>query len=503
MQVSTEEEVNSWPVKTLKNYLQERGIDSSHCFEKSDLIREVLQNEKSPHPKLPNKNPPPTTTSSKDSYAPNYKAAYPTSSQGNAGVPPSSTNTSSSNQGNAFPGYDYSYQQQSYQQQSYQQQPSQPATPQKEDKRTYYEVLDVPKDANAAVIKKAYYKKAMIYHPDKNPDNPAAEEEFKAINEAYQILSDEEKRTVYDKYGKEGLKSNEGGMDVSFFFKMLFGGGEFEDVFGEVNMVSAIMETDQEMSEEKKKELEDQKIEQQKQLVETLYKKLQGYLKNKKEFELEIQKEIETKVIAPGGASLLIHIGYIYIQESKQHGSRFLGLESWISGLAETGHYVSEGVSVLSEMRKMMAIQKELEKTGTAEPSAEVQAKVMNAGLSLMWRVGKLEIERNVRNACETMFKEYGKKKDDKKKLVEALKKLGEMYSVAGKKKGTKGGVPSFDDFAGIATKHAEQEDEKNFNSESSAKTKATKRKSKEKVEKKVPVGKENDTFYTDTAGLD
>lgn len=66
----------------------------------------------------------------------------------------------------------------------------------------YYELLEVTKDSDKGTIKKAYRKMAMKYHPDKNPGDKDAEERFKAVNEAYQVLSDDEKRAIYDRYGK-------------------------------------------------------------------------------------------------------------------------------------------------------------------------------------------------------------------------------------------------------------------------------------------------------------
>ena len=72
----------------------------------------------------------------------------------------------------------------------------------------YYEILQISKTATKADIKKAFRKLAMKYHPDKNPNDKEAEEMFKKINEAYEVLSDDNKRAIYDRYGKEGLEGN-------------------------------------------------------------------------------------------------------------------------------------------------------------------------------------------------------------------------------------------------------------------------------------------------------
>ena len=71
-------------------------------------------------------------------------------------------------------------------------------------KRDYYEVLGIEKNASDAEIKKAYRKKARQFHPDKNPDNKEAEYKFKEASEAYEILSDKEKRQKYDQFGHAG-----------------------------------------------------------------------------------------------------------------------------------------------------------------------------------------------------------------------------------------------------------------------------------------------------------
>lgn len=94
-------------------------------------------------------------------------------------------------------------------------------------KRDYYEVLGVARDASDRDIKKAFRRMAMKYHPDRNPDDKQAEESFKEVNEAYEVLSDNQKKAAYDRYGHDAVNGQGG-----------FGGGGadggFGDIFGDV-----------------------------------------------------------------------------------------------------------------------------------------------------------------------------------------------------------------------------------------------------------------------------
>ena len=97
-------------------------------------------------------------------------------------------------------------------------------------KRDYYEILGLQKNATEAEIKKAYRKLALKYHPDKNPDDHAAEDKFKEAAEAYEVLSNADKRSRYDQFGHAGMKGGQGfsggGMDMDDIFS------QFGDIFG-------------------------------------------------------------------------------------------------------------------------------------------------------------------------------------------------------------------------------------------------------------------------------
>ena len=99
-------------------------------------------------------------------------------------------------------------------------------------KRDYYEILGVQKNVSEDDLKKAFRRLAMKYHPDRNPDNAEAEAKFKEAKEAYEILSDSQKRAAYDQFGHAGVDASAGGGRP--------GNGQggfgdiFEDIFGDI-----------------------------------------------------------------------------------------------------------------------------------------------------------------------------------------------------------------------------------------------------------------------------
>ncbi len=101
------------------------------------------------------------------------------------------------------------------------------------EKRDFYEVLGVSKSANADEIKRAYRKAAIKYHPDKNPDNPEAEEKFKEAAEAYDVLSSDDKRARYDRFGHAGMGGASGGGGAGGFGGFSGGGFSMDDIFSQ------------------------------------------------------------------------------------------------------------------------------------------------------------------------------------------------------------------------------------------------------------------------------
>jgi curved DNA-binding protein CbpA len=117
-------------------------------------------------------------------------------------------------------------------------------------KRDYYEVLGVTRTATEQEIKSAYRKLALQFHPDRNPNNPDAEEKFKECSEAYAVLADVEKRSVYDRFGHAGLGGGGAGAGAGFdatdlgdifgdFFGLgeIFGGGGGQDLFQKISWI--------------------------------------------------------------------------------------------------------------------------------------------------------------------------------------------------------------------------------------------------------------------------
>ncbi|CAI4039760.1 hypothetical protein SMKI_09G1700 [Saccharomyces mikatae IFO 1815] len=124
----------------------------------------------------------------------------------------------------------------------------------------YYDLLGVSTTATAIEIKKAYRKKSIQEHPDKNPNDPKATERFQAISEAYQVLGDDELRAKYDKYGRKEAIPQGGFEDAAEQFSVIFGGDAFASYIGELMLLKNLQKTE-ELSAEDEAEKEKENVE--------------------------------------------------------------------------------------------------------------------------------------------------------------------------------------------------------------------------------------------------
>lgn len=209
--------------------------------------------------------------------------------------------------------------------------------------KEYYEVLGVHPDATSSEIKKAYYIQAKKFHPDKNRDDPNANEKFQKIGQAYQVLSDENLRAKYDKLGSQGV-ADVPIIDSSAFFNLVFGSEKFEPIIGELQLAMMLslgaesgMMTEDFLSQTTNMDGELSKVLDKTSLLLTfrqhkrevqcalnLCEKLAEYVAKEKDetgnanpaFVDKIQAEAEELAKDPLGRSLLSVIGYVYVEQA-------------------------------------------------------------------------------------------------------------------------------------------------------------------------------------------
>lgn len=232
--------------------------------------------------------------------------------------------------------------------------------------KKFYTMLQVEQDASSSDIKKAYYKLAREYHPDKNPDNPEASEKFQNLSQAYQVLSNPKLREEYDLNGDDSI-NKDSMMDSGLFFTMLFGSDRFDDLIGELYITTTAR-----LGMSNELELERSQVNRVTSLATTLEKRLLVWeLGEHDKFVAAAVAEAESLLTASYGAIILNAVGEAYVNAAQKELGGLSGISASFRSFGQSmGRYyaVAKAASkAVSLQKKVEAASKETQSSPTTD----------------------------------------------------------------------------------------------------------------------------------------
>ncbi|KAG8903424.1 hypothetical protein FRB99_003319 [Tulasnella sp. 403] len=342
----------------------------------------------------------------------------------------------------------------------------------------YYDILGIKMDATTEEVKKAYRRMALLHHPDKHPDDPQAEERFKNIAIAYQVLSDPERRKKYNEFGAKEGASDAGYVDPEEVFSAIFGGDRFVPIIGEISLGKEMKEALQQAEEAEEnnnsntitnaphsptaearakkliKEEKDRKVAAEKakareervqKLVDNLIRKLSIYAESvtggpsdtevTRSWKEICRLEAEDLKNESYGVELLHAIGFAYTAKSRHYLASFStpwGVGGWLHNVQGKYHVFSETVSTVRSALELKRVFDELSAAEAAGISPEekrrLEEQAAEKGLQALFKGAKLEVDSVLRETCDRVLTDPRVPRDKLIARATALGILGDAY---------------------------------------------------------------------------
>jgi tetratricopeptide (TPR) repeat protein len=270
-----------------------------------------------------------------------------------------------------------------------------------------YDILGVASDATDSAIKKAYYLQAKRCHPDRHPDDPDATQKFQKLGEAYQVLSTEQTRALYDSNGLEGLEDNNfESMDASQLFDMLFGSDQYEFLIGELELASLASNVDEDGNPPEEVVLKRIHAARVRKLVAELLRILEPWVEgDKTAFVQWANTKAACLSEVNNGYAMLFVIGQVYARKAdialgKNH---LLGIPGLVSALGYSSHKLSSqlkasgaAVKVMDKQRRMQEQVSKMEEEGRSMDEEEATRMAMDMvanAFDMMWKITIVDIQ--------------------------------------------------------------------------------------------------------------